>query len=54
MPKKNPRELKNIETPSFHSETLFIRDDEMMNSNVGIFYPAPSWKDKDFYAFLLL
>ena len=33
---------------------LCIRDDEMINSNVGVFYDAPSWKDEDFYAFLLL
>ena len=33
---------------------MFIRDDEMYNSNVGVFYDAPSVKDKDYYAFLLL
>jgi len=31
-----------------------IRDDEMINSNVGVFYDAPSVKDQDYYAFLLL
>jgi hypothetical protein len=33
---------------------LFIRDDEMINSNVGVFYDAPSVKHEDYYAFLLL
>ena len=33
---------------------MFIRDDEMINSSVGVFYDAPSWKDKDFYGFLLM
>ena len=33
---------------------LFIRDDEMINSNVGVFYDAPGWKHQDFYSFLLL
>ena len=33
---------------------LFIRDDEMINSNIGVFYDAPSVKDEDYYAFLLL
>jgi hypothetical protein len=33
---------------------MFVRDDEMINSNVGVFYDAPSWKHEDFYAFLLL
>lgn len=31
-----------------------MRDDEMINSNVGVFYNAPGWKDSDFYSFLLL
>ncbi len=31
-----------------------MHDDELMNSNAGIFYPAPSWHDKHFFAFLLL
>jgi hypothetical protein len=31
-----------------------IRDDEMYNSNVGVFYDAPSVKDEDYYSFLLL
>jgi hypothetical protein len=30
-----------------------IRDDEMYNSNVGVFYDAPSIKDDDYYSFLL-
>ena len=31
-----------------------IRDDEMYNSSVGVFYDAPHWKHPDFYSFLLL
>ena len=31
-----------------------MRDDEMYNSNVGIFYDAPTYKHPDFYGFLLL
>jgi len=31
-----------------------IRDDEMVNSSVGVFYDAPGWKHKDFYSFLML
>lgn len=42
------------EKPIYIPAILFIRDDEMINSNVGIFYDAPSVKDKDYYAFLLL
>jgi processing peptidase subunit beta len=33
---------------------MFVRDDEMINSNVGVFYDAPSIKDPDYYSFLLL
>ena len=31
-----------------------IRDDEMLNSSIGVFYDAPSWKHEDFYSFLML
>lgn len=27
-----------------------IRDDEMANVNVGVFFEAPTWTDKDFFA----
>lgn len=33
---------------------MFVRDDEMVNSNVAVFYDAPSIKDADYYSFLLL
>jgi hypothetical protein len=26
----------------------------LQNQSIGVFYDAPSWRDKDFYAFLLL
>ena len=31
-----------------------MRDDEMVNSNVGVFYDAPGLKDDDYTSFLLL
>jgi len=33
---------------------LMIRDDEMVNANVGVFYDAPSVKHEDYYSFMLL
>jgi len=45
---------ENSEKPIYIPAMLFIRDDEMINSNVGVFYDAPSIKDEDYYAFLLL
>lgn len=41
---------KAVYTPSL----LMVRDDEMINSNVGVFYNAPHWGHKDFAAFWLL
>ena len=32
---------------------MFVRDDEMINSNVGIFFDAPGWAHEDYYGFLL-
>ena len=33
---------------------MMIRDDEMVNSNVGVFYDAPTVGHPDFAAFMLL
>jgi processing peptidase subunit beta len=41
---------KAVYTPAL----LFMRDDEMVNSNVGVFYDAPGFKHPDYYAFQLL
>lgn len=47
---EQPNKDKAVYTPSM----LFIRDDEMYNSNVAVFYDAPSIKHEDYYGFLLL
>ncbi|TNV80358.1 hypothetical protein FGO68_gene11189 [Halteria grandinella] len=54
LKKKSVKPRANSERPVYNPGLLFIRDDEMINSNVGVFYDAPSWKDKDFYSFLLM
>ena len=54
MPAKQPRALQNVAAPLFTSETLFMRDDDLTSFNVGVFFPAPDWRNKHFYAFLLL
>jgi len=54
LPKTGSGQVKNKERPIYIPALLFIRDDEMYNSNVGVFYDAPSVKDPDYYSFLLL
>lgn len=54
LPKQTSQKIKNKERPIYIPALLFIRDDEMVNSNVGVFYDAPSIKDPDYYSFLLL
>lgn len=54
LPALAPKRTNSIAKPDFHTSLMFIRDDEMMNSNAGVFYDAPNWTDKDFYPFLLL
>jgi processing peptidase subunit beta len=44
----------NTDKAVYNPSLLMIRDDEMYNSNVGVFYDAPSIKHPDYYAFLLL
>jgi mitochondrial-processing peptidase subunit beta len=33
---------------------MFMRDDELYNAAIGVFYDAPTWKHEDYYAFMLL
>lgn len=54
MPKKSALEMRNMEKPIYNPGLLMIRDDEMINSSVGVFYDAPHWSHQDFYSFLLL
>jgi processing peptidase subunit beta len=54
LPKQTAGKILGKERPIYIPALLFIRDDEMVNSNVGVFYDAPSIKDADYYSFLLL
>lgn len=54
LPAKTDVPTSGSEKPIYIPALLFIRDDEMYNSNVGIFYDAPGVKHEDYYAFLLL
>lgn len=33
---------------------MYMRDDQLYNAGVGVFFDAPSWFHEDYYAFLLL
>lgn len=46
--------MLNMDTPEFDPGLLYVRDEMMQTQNLGVFFDAPSWKDEDFYAFLLL
>ena len=48
------KEMNNQDKCVYTPGLLMIRDDEMLNSSVGVFYDAPGWKHEDFYSFLLL
>lgn len=54
LPKQTASKIKNKERAVFNPALLFVRDDEMVNSNVAVFYDAPSIKHPDYYSFLLL
>jgi len=55
LPAQTPAglEIKNQEKPYFTPSMMFMRDDEMANCNIGVFFEAPSWSHEDYYAFLL-
>ena len=44
----------NSETCIYTPSLLFVRDDEMVNSNIGVFYDAPTFNHPDYPGFLLL
>jgi processing peptidase subunit beta len=54
LPKATSGKIKNRERAVYNPALLFIRDDEMINSNVAVFYDAPSIKHPDYYGFKLL
>lgn len=54
LPKSSDVPVKGLEKPIYIPALLFLRDDEMINANVGVFYDAPSRKHEDYYTFLLL
>lgn len=54
LPRNSGAKVNNTEKPIYSPTMLMMRDDEMINSNVGVFYDAPGMKDPDYYAFQLL
>jgi processing peptidase subunit beta len=54
--KNSPEGLEKINTekPHYTPSCMFMRDDELYNAGVGVFYDAPSWFHEDYYACLLL
>jgi len=48
-----PAAVKNTDKPYFTPSMMFMRDDEMANINVGVFFEAPGWSHEDYYSFLL-
>jgi processing peptidase subunit beta len=45
--------VKGTEKPYFTPSLMCMRDDEMANVNIGVFFEAPSWTHEDYYSFLL-
>jgi len=45
--------FKNADKPVFTPSLMFMRDDEMANVNIGVFFEAPGWAHEDYYSFLL-
>lgn len=53
IPATTHLERRNTERPIYIPACQFVRDDEMVNSNIGAFFDAPSWHDPDYYGFLV-
>jgi processing peptidase subunit beta len=39
----------NTEKPYFTGSTLYMRDDEMANLNIGVFFEAPNFGEADYF-----
>ena len=48
------QERVNSESSVFTPSLLMMRDDEMYNSNIGVFFDAPHVNHEDFYSFQVL
>jgi len=51
---QGPCERVNAEKPYFTPSTMYMRDDEMTNVNIGVFFSAPTYKDPEFFAMHLI
>jgi len=49
-PTQSSGQRANADKPYFTPSTLFMRDDELSNVNIGVFFEAPSYTDPDFFA----
>lgn len=55
LPQKSAQAGRNNDDKCVYVPALLMmRDDEMYNANVGVFYDAPSIKHEDYYSFLLM
>lgn len=54
MPQSSGVELANQDKPIYTPSLISIRDDEMANVNVAVFFNAPSYTNEDFWAFHML
>ena len=54
IPLESSVPTKNTEKAIYIPALLMMRDDEMINSNVGVFYDAPPVGHEDYYAFSLM
>lgn len=54
LPKGSGSTTANSDRPIYIPALQMMRDDEMYNSNVAVFYDAPSYGHKDFWSFQLL
>lgn len=54
LQKSSSQQAKGTEKAIYIPALLMMRDDEMINSNIGVFYDAPSYKHEDYYAFRLM
>lgn len=54
LPTKTEVEILGENEPKFYGSQMQVKEENIPLAHMGLFYPAPSWKHVDYFAFLVL
>jgi processing peptidase subunit beta len=54
LPTNTETEITGEDQPRFTGSQMQTKEEHLDMAHIGVFYPAPSWRHKDYFAFLVL